>query len=367
MFDYKHYISVLRWKAAEREALGNLSDENKKSLTPLIELIMPQTTKYKIKEGGVERVKTPAELLDESIAKMNEKIPQIPEEILKYWGETPAFIDFSKVDFSIRSSGLQQILSLGLKLKLNLIPAVSLSSDDDVKLIVATHAKEYKLGLCLRLFRSDFTTALKSSIEEFLSKYNLSEAEVDLVLDFQITDSKCLDIEDFITQIPNISKWRTFTTISGTFPKDLMDFTPDMHFIDRADWNCWLSQINSGKLSRKPSFGDYTIQHPIYSEPAPGSNPSASIRYTLKDKWMLMRGQGLRSINSAGHAQYPALAHLLLEREEFFGKDFSEGDAYVEKIGSDISTKETGNPRTWLRAGINHHMACTISQLASLS
>lgn len=367
MFDYKHYVPILRWKAAEKEALEKLSDEQKKSVTPLIELIMPQTSEYRVKEGALERIKTPEELLNESLERLKVKIPDIPEEILKFWGSAPVFIDLSLIDFSLRLSGLNQILSLGVKLGLHLIPVINLSSDPELHKIAALYAKRSKNRLCLRLFRSDFKPSLSDSINSFLNKHELSENDVDLIIDLQITDSKCLEIKDFIVQLPNISKWRTFTIISGTFPKDLMQFTPDMHYIDRADWNCWLRQINSGELSRKPAFGDYTIQHPIFVEPAPGSNPSASIRYTLFDKWIIMRGQGLRSANSAGHAQYPALAQLLLEQKEFFGADFSEGDAYIVKIGSDISTKKTGNPRTWLRAGINHHLACTVSQVANLS
>ncbi len=366
MFDYKHYVSVLRWKAAEKEALEKLSDKEKNFLTPLIEFIMPQPSEFKVKEGDLERIKTPDELLNESIEKFKNKIPEIPEEILKFWGTEPVFIDLSLIDFSLRNNGLEQILSMGSKEGLYLIPVVTLASDAGLKKNATLHAQKNKQGICLRLFRSDFKSSLINDIRDFLSNYELSIKQVDLIVDFQITDSKCLEIKDFTEQIPDILDWRTFTVISGTFPKDLMQFTVDMHIMERFDWKCWLKQINSGELSRKPAFGDYTIQHPIYSEPSPGSNPSASIRYTLPDSWMIMRGQGLRGENSAGHAQYPAQANLLLERKEFFGADFSYGDAYIAKIGKDVTSKETGNPRTWLRAGINHHLACVISQVSNL-
>lgn len=367
MFDYKHYVPVLRWKAAEKEALEKLSSERKKFLTPLIELIMPQPTEYRVKEGDVERIKGSEELLNESLVKLKLKIPDIPEEILKSWGTNPVFIDLSLIDYSLRLNGLNQILSLGTKLGLHLIPVINLSSDPELQKEAVIYSKDTRNGLCLRLFRNDFKSPLLENINILLEKLQITKKDVDLIIDFQITDNKCLEIKDFIVQILDISEWRTFTVISGTFPKDLMLFTPDMHFIERSDWNCWLRQINSGDLGRKPAFGDYTIQHPIYAEPAPGSNPSASIRYTLFDKWIIMRGQGLRSANTAGHAQYPALAKLLIEREEFFGENFSEGDSYIVKVGSDITTKVTGNPRTWLRAGINHHLACTASQVSNLS
>ena len=34
MFNSKHYIPILKWKRAEQGALGGLTDENKKNITP---------------------------------------------------------------------------------------------------------------------------------------------------------------------------------------------------------------------------------------------------------------------------------------------------------------------------------------------
>jgi hypothetical protein len=167
-------------------------------------------------------------------------------------------------------------------------------------------------------------------------------------------------------RIPNLLKWRTFTIASGAFPPDLTDLSVDLHFKDRTDWNAWFDQRKSN-LPRTPSFADYTIQHPIYKDPVRGSNPSASIRYTLENKWLIMRGQALRGKNTKGHAQYPAVARMVSEREEFFGENFSFGDRYIAEKGKDLNSKQTGTPRTWLRAGINHHLACTVSQISNLS
>lgn len=38
MFDYKHYVPILRWKAGERIALRELYDADKEALTPVIEI-----------------------------------------------------------------------------------------------------------------------------------------------------------------------------------------------------------------------------------------------------------------------------------------------------------------------------------------
>lgn len=363
MFDSRHYVPILRWKAAEREGLEKLSSDEKKFITPLLEILMPQSKRSK--DG--EKPKTPEELLRESIAKLKTTLPNIPGDILKYWGMAPAFIDVDLLDISVRKEGLTQILTLGNKLGLFLISVIGLNSDIDIQKTAVSFAKKNNYGLCLRLFPSDFNkNTLATSIKNFVINNSISEQNIDILVDLQITNSQSLKFTEIIKQIPDIIKWRTFTVASGAFPKDLTGFTVNLHMIDRLDWNSWLLQYNSNDLLRKPSFSDYTIQHPIYKEPIPGSNPSASIRYTLPEKWMIMRGQALRGEKSQGHAQYPANAQLVMQQREFFGADFSYGDSYIAEKGKDVTIKETGTPRTWLRAGINHHLACVASQLSNL-
>jgi hypothetical protein len=364
MFNENHYIPILRWKAAEKEALEKLDTLKRKHITPLIELIMPQPKNLRDDE---ERLKTPKELLDESIESFKKKLPKIPEEILKCWGTSPCFIDPSLIHITLRAESLIQISAIGSKLNISLIPVINLNSDVETQAGVISLGNKNDSGLCLRLFRSDIfnQSSLENKINNLLSTHKLSEKNVDLLLDFQITDELCIKIFELV--IPNISKWRTFSVASGAFPQDLTQFSkPDLYRIPRNDWKCWLSQMKSNKLKRNPSFADYTIQHPIYKEPLPGANPSASIRYALNDQWIIMRGEGLRGGKSKGFAQYPANAKLLVQQAEFFGADFSFGDAYIANKAKDLKTKETGTPRTWLRAGINHHLACTADQIANL-
>lgn len=363
MSKFKKYVPVIRWKAAEKEAVEKLSPSEKAYVIPLIELIMPQPT---VEKPGEER-KSPEELLADSKAKLVKALPKIAEEILKYWGNMPLFLEFNLIDVSLRTLAMKQILIDGRNLGLRIIPTIKLNAGEEIENTLKELKDKLYSGVALRLYRHDLNTAeISSLIRKFLSDNLLSAKQVDLIVDLQITDENCLRIKEIINKIPNINDWNSFTVISGAFPKDLSNLSVDTHMIERSDWNKWFLQIDEGKLERNPSFGDYTIQHPIYTEPIPGVNPSASIRYTLNDAWMIMRGQGLRGENSAGHAQYPANAQLLLKSQEYFGKDFSYGDAYIEEKGKDVNTKETGTPRTWIRAGINHHIACVVKQLSNL-
>ena len=174
-----------------------------------------------------------------------------------------------------------------------------------------------------------------------------------------------VNFHEICNHLPHLNEWLTFSIISGIFPKDLTGIKPGQHLIQRLDWLTWEEQIRGAtSLPRIPSFGDYTIQHPIYYEPPKNANFSASIRYTTDNAWLIMRGEGIRSRKGTGYAQYPANAQLLCEREEFCGEDFSMGDKYIYNMGH--QSARYGSARTWLTAGINHHLTFVVRQISSL-
>jgi hypothetical protein len=365
MTDSKRYVPILKWKAAEKEALQELKPAEKSLITPLLELLMPQPKQAKAGEPPKTRI--PAELLAESIAIFESTSGEIAGDILKHWGDTQFFLDFKLLHAPIVSKGLENVLSTGKQVGISVIPVMHLSYDDAIQNNIISLAKKYDTELCLRLTRSDINQdSITTQIHNFLKKYELQENFIHLIVDFKITDEDYPLLVAQVNNIPNLNDWKTFAIASGAFPPDLTQFaTPDLYKIPRMDWFNWLTLTNG--LIRKPSFADYTIQHPIYKEPTGNVNPSASIRYTTHDKWMIMRGRGLRSPKSGGFSQYPPQAKLLSVQPEFVGANFCFGDDYIEEKGVDIHTKKTGTPRTWLRAGINRHLACTVDQIANLS
>lgn len=363
MFDSKHYVPILKWKSAEQQALDKLNAEDKKVISPLIQLVMPQPKQ--LKRGQKE--KTRDELLKETVATFKSKIPQIPGEIIGSWGTDPAFIDFSLIYTpSLRVEGLNQILTTGEELGLFLIPVINLSSDRETIMSMSSLVKKYKRGICLRLVHADFTDpeVLFGEIQNVLKSCGLSEKDADLLIDLQDMTDEYYKLMGFSQTIPNLSKWRTFIFACGAFPVDLSKCKLGENYISRFDWISWVNQRNSKKLLRTPSFADYTIQHPIYKESYQFFSPSASIRYTLRDNWLVMRGQKGKNV------QYLANARLLSQASQFkkifFGANFSFGDTYISEKGKDLNGRP-GNATTWLVAGINHHLACTVDQIANLS
>ncbi len=86
------------------------------------------------------------------------------------------------------------------------------------------------------------------------------------------------------------------------------------------------------------------LQYGVFVEPLQGGNPSASIRYTADEYWVIMRGEGVLNKNGPGYAGYSANAQLLCERKEFCGADFSAGDEYIATMSQ--QTTDTGNAGT---------------------
>lgn len=368
MFDYKHYIPILRWKAAEKGALLKLKEEHKDLVTPLIEFIMPQS-------DSSDGEKTPKELLEESVEKFSESISSIADQVMKHWGCKAIFIDFQLIDSSIRAEALKQILEHGKQLNIFMIPVITIipvigfESDIQTRRVAVDFAKQSGHGICLRITDSNFKEkTLSSDIDNFLRDNNLDAKEVDMLIDFKVIDggSSVDSLVAKIGVIPYIEKWRTFIVAGGAFPKDLSHLEKhNQHDIPRSDWIVWRELMS--KLKRIPSFADYAIQYPIYFPKTAASNPSASIRYSLEEKWVIVRGEGLRNPKGAGFQQYPAQAQLLSSQKDVFkGENFSAGDAYIAEKAKDIKTKKTGNPKTWLEAGINHHLSLVVDQISSL-
>jgi hypothetical protein len=178
-------------------------------------------------------------------------------------------------------------------------------------------------------------------------------------------DATAPPIEGICRQVPELSEWRTFTIAIGHFPKDLTGFPVGEHLLPRLDWRYWRDQVTSSQgLPRIPSYGDYTIQHPVFGEPPAFPNFSASIRYTTTEDWVIMRGEGVRNVGGPGYAQWPANAVMLCKRAEYCGADFSDGDRYIRERS--VLSSKPGTAETWLRAGINHHLTFVVRQIATV-
>jgi hypothetical protein len=364
-FDYKHYIPILRSKRAEWHALSHLRENsaNIEHLTPLIEIV-PTAFVRKSDSGPID-------------LPISEVVAKTVGYVLKCWRQSPIFVDCWHLD-STKINQADTLRELGEQSQregLSIIPVTGLSRNKSYQTVAAQLSSINNRGACIRLIRQDLLIPnLSEKIDSILSELNLRPEQTDVLLDFQkIEQSTDLNYSRVCESFPYLLDWRSLTIASGAFPKDLSELERNrQHELKRLDWSTWQEQVSTGsRLKRRPSFSDYTIQHPIYSEPPERPNFSASIRYTAKNHWVIMRGEGLFHKGSPGAIQWPANAQLLVERPEFCGKDFSYGDAYIFaeslELGKPPSVKvKSGNAETWISAGINHHVAFVLHQIASL-
>lgn len=358
--DHTHYVADVRWKQAEKESLQSLGKEEKSRLTPLIELI-PRNFRTN----------------DDEELPTRDALRKIAKEIDNYWGFSATFVDLEHViSRGIRGAGddphileilaeeTRRLLPL-LPRESNLIPVTGLNRAEDYQAAVASIIEEDKTGACLRVTLGDVShMSFSTKLESVLFQLKLDVLDADLVVDLQCPNGSILNLQALCTAIPQLSKWRSFTVLSGAFPKDLQDMEKDsVHTLPRDEWFYWREQVQLLPTGmRWPTFGDYTVQHAIFEEPKEDCNPSASIRYTYDDYWVILRGHGLKHKGSLGNAQYPAEAQLLCDMDEFCRAGFSEGDRYIYETSQ--TPNKPGTPFTWLRAGINHHMVYTVRQIA---
>ena len=352
MFDSKHYVPILRWKQAEWLALKNLSAGDRVRITPLIE-ITPRSVAPR------KRRPTADQMLEKNVA-----------DIRDNWGQTPAFVDLWHLspppNLNCGLHPLSFLSQVARAQNVYLIPVTGLNRDGTFQSVISSVIASDKHGACFRLLGSDlYCSTLRNDLDALLSQLGLEKGEVDLLVDCQYLEGACQDWGPSLARLHDLTCWRTFTLASGAFPVDLRGFTVGQHLHPRLDWQSWRQQLApTSTLPRKPTYSDYTIQHPIYAEPPDRPNFSASIRYTTGNHWIIMRGEGVFSDGSPGFQQWPANAQLLCARPEFCGQHYSDGDRYI--YATSRQTEHTGSPGTWLQAGINHHLTFVARQISNL-
>jgi hypothetical protein len=224
-------------------------------------------------------------------------------------------------------------------------------------------------GLCLRVSIEDAAKKnLKTSVDTLLSKNDLRVSECDLVIDldapnFEPVEGFTVLIERIVQKLPYLSKWRTFTIIGTSFPPSMAEVKSSLAIITRFEWLLYKNLINRllKEKVRLPTFGDYGINHPdILLLDMRRVKPSATIRYTINDAWLIIKGPNVRD---SGFGQYRDHCKTVITSRHYLGSKFSEGDKYIDSCAA--GTIKTGNLSTWRRVGTNHHLEKIVRDISS--
>lgn len=347
MFDHQHYVPVMRMKPAELTALRALDSTLRLVTTPLLEC-PPRV---------LRRCETPS--------KLECRAGRFASQ-LSGWAGQPLFLDFGMLPAHLVTPALDTVVKQMTLAGIRPSLVLTLKAGRESPYLRAAHAAQdrYGLPICVRVSPEELKLSrCEALIQERLTDFGVAPPLTSLVVDRGLVDGQSCAYEEFAHLIPWQSSWQTITSLAGSFPADLSELiSGQIHRLPRFEWRQWRSlQSWSG---RRPAFGDYAIQHVVFKEPVAVPNYSASIRYTVENEFVILRGEGVLNVNGPGFDQYNGWAKLLLDMPEYFGASFSAGDEYVAERAS--NWRSSGNAQTWLQAGLSHHVTATALQVVGL-
>jgi hypothetical protein len=254
--------------------------------------------------------------------------------------------------------------NLGLASSL-VTPVVRTSSPPEVLDAVFAWAREEGSGLCIRVDGATHLTAKAELVRSISSSSGVANQDIDLVCDAQ--DLPRAVSHDQLRETFALSQTaRVWAVVGGTFPKGITDMQPDdyEHRRERGEWIAWRDEIAQGGMWRAPIYGDYATQPAIYT-PSRAFPGSPSVRYTIGEDYVILRGRGGSGETAADYGQY--IGHALYLRQQPYFREIIESpaDRYIEQIAS--RTFSTGNLTTWRVASIQRHLYVVAAQVGRLT
>ncbi len=355
----RKYVPVLKGKLGEFGALRNMRHDEKRFVTPLIE-IPPIPWDHQNNQ--------PAKSVDQHLSKVDGLLA-------KSWGvDHLLFLDFLWIGEKERmpdgTHPMENLFERTRNVGLKAIPVTALVRGDDYQNACRRIAARDQRGMCLRLQTEDLgQTDVESEVAEIMKRIGVSAGEVDLLLDLGsleggVSSKTVKDVVSMIRSLPYLNKWRSFAICATGFPVDLMGLPPlNVSTVSRSEWKLWRNIIKASIVPRMPIFGDYAIAHPQPPEVDPRiMRASASIRYTTDDDWLILKGQNLRD---HGYGQFHDVSGTLVKSREYSGPEFSWGDWFIGECASRRSS--SGNLTTWRAVGTSHHISFVLRQVANFS
>jgi hypothetical protein len=348
-FGARHYVPVLKVKRGEKAALRLLSDSVCARVTPLLEI--------------VERTN---KTLD---AHLNTAFEGLAEAV-GVFGR--CFIDTREIALD-GAAAAAEVFRRAASRGIVFTPVTGVSRTAD-----AAAALEYRTGgIALRLQRDEFEAGgLAASVRRFLDQYGIVPEDTDLIVDLGVVDNLVSEGVEalaaaFLAEVPECRLWKTFTLSGCAFPLSMgIVDSRSYAFVERSDWLAWRGGLHARRdtLPRLPTYSDCAIQHPRGVE---GFDPrtmqmSASIRYTTRDSWLLIKGESTR--RTPPSTQFPLLAKQLvygnLRHNNYRGANHCAGCSFM-KAAADGAGR-LGSAEVWRKLGTIHHITTVVEELVAL-
>jgi len=328
------YVPILKWKKGEQDALKFLSDENKNSIIPLIEI------------------------------QQNCEEDNYITQISTYWDQRLYYFDVAKETLEIDNQIYWKLLN-----KSNqdyVIPVVLIDDDMDVIVEINNYSNN---GIAIRIFEDDIDD-IQDKLDEITNE--IDSNEIDLIIDIRSVEASNYSTKKFFTktfvkQIPNIKSYRNIILSSTSFPKVLNGVVKNqIELLERLEFNLWKECYSSSlsKINIKVVYSDYCVNHPDFFEFIPGMKPSFNIRYTTYDNFVIIKGEMVKK-GGLSIGNIVPLCNLLVKSLYYMGYDYSWGDDYIYKRSIVNTSEGPGNLTNWRAVGTNHHITVIINQLSN--
>ena len=350
-FGSRHYVPVLKVKRGEKAALRSIAPALQSEITPLLEIV----------ERKPDKTPTLAAHLKTTFKDLADSVRPYPR----------CFLDARELAPE-GPPAAAEVFRWASEAGLVFTPVTGLTRSADVDAALSHRAH----GVALRLTRSEFEGGqLAAALRAFMTRHDLVHQDTDLIVDLGPVDDLVVDgvtafAGAFLAEVPDHSRWRTFTVSACAFPLNLGGVARHSHaFVERSEWIAWREGLHArrGGLPRLPTFSDCVIQHPKGVE---GFDPrtmqvSAAVRYTSADSWLLIKGQSTRTRPPS--VQFPQLAKKLVDdalQTHFCGEGHCGGCASIRASADGASG--LGSAEAWRRLGTIHHITTVVQQLAAL-
>lgn len=244
-------------------------------------------------------------------------------------------------------------------------PVVRSSSPDPVIAATIEWAREEHSGICIRVDGLTHLASKSDTVQDLMRLSGLAPTEIDLIVDAQDLP-RAVGHEELRDAFPLSQAARAFVVLAGTFPKGITEMSPNEyeHTRERGEWLVWQDEIDRPGNWRRPNYGDFATQPAIYS-PSPPFPGSPSVRYTVGDRFVVLRGRGGSNGKPTDYSQYVGHARYLRQQSYYRDLLSTSGDDYVERIAT--GGNGTGNLSTWRVASLERHIGVVAYQVAQFA
>ena len=347
------YVPILKWRMGEYQALMRLKSEVKDYIVPLI--VVPPI-EYDFEE---ER---PKKTIDEHMSPFGKRYRE-------KWGNRKCLIDLDdSLDNQIMSSGKHAIQHIfdEIRGESNAIPVVRFTNGTNHKKIACEIVKRDGKGAAFRVRLEELMDIkFNQRANALLKELCLEKSSIDLIIDLAVPETfkpykEFADaLEAILGSIQDLDSYRSFV-IAGTSLYLGKVKKPGAN-LSRQEWKLYKEIYSTfdGSL-RMPSFSDYTIEQPGFTDLGIRRiMPAGKIIYTVDEIWHIRKGGAFRDDNS----QMKKHCEGIVQSEYFRGAKFSKGDLRIEKTAN--GSENYGNLTTWKWVGVNHHIATVVEQLSN--